>query len=687
MYWLYRIALLIALLSAAACAQDVSPDTPAPDIPSALAPDTPTASPDLSPSSTPAATSTPVGQAVVRFVNAAPGAPPVNIMAGPLAIATNLDFSRFTEPTTLSAGDYQLRVMPAGARPGAASLLESALTFNHRDSLLVILAGTPNNLELLAFPEDAVPLAAGESAVTFINLLNGTAGVALAQDAADLIPPAGYGQRAKAAVLKSGQNRLAFRQGETAIYTYETDLREGFHYTLILAGEQAAPSAIQMETRAPGRTSVRLIQASTIGGALDVYLDDQLLAGGAEFGRPLPRQEAATGDHIVRIYAAGSSPAAEPLAEQTIQLDLARYTALLILGSAENLRVLTFPEDLSPTPPRLARIAFLNTLDIYPRIQLETSGGPLPGVPDIFVGQPPVQTWLAESSFSFYWSEIAPGEGGDTVEIAENVQLRAGYTYLYLVTGRIGSPPIILSDNVGVDENLRDPLDDSTVEGAADAPLVRLVNALEDQMPVDFTVGQTPLAAVAYGEGTELLAVPQREPVISVGRDGGTLATADITLQNGQTYTVIASGSAEAGLIRLLVLLDSDLIFSGDAPRLRLINTSLDRSVRLGLAYSVAAPEIENLPEGTDEPTIDDFRRTIPFGVYTLVNDVSGAAWSGIIMMPAGEHNLDILDSARGQLAASIAFADLRAGVFYDVIAYQEDQSFRVRAFLLEYPR
>lgn len=109
--------------------------------------------------------------------------------------------------------------------------------------------------------------------------------------------------------------------------------------------------------------------------------------------------------------------------------------------------------------------------------------------------------------------------------------------------------------------------------------------------------------------------------------------------------------------------------------------------MRLGLAYSVAAPEIENLPEGTDEPTIDDFRRTIPFGVYTLVNDVSGAAWSGIIMMPAGEHNLDILDSARGQLAASIAFADLRAGVFYDVIAYQEDQSFRVRAFLLEYPR
>ncbi|NWG15961.1 MAG: DUF4397 domain-containing protein [Chloroflexi bacterium] len=686
MHWLVRFALFFALALAAACAQNV-PDTPAPDAADTPIPAAPTRAAALLESPAPAATSTPVGQAMVRFVNAAPGTPPVNITTGPLAIATNLDFARFTEPTTLNAGDYQLRVMPAGVRSDAAALLESPLTFHSQDSLLVLLAGTADRLELLTFPENPIPTASGESAVTFINVLSGSSGITLARGDAALTPPLDDRQRADAFSLSAGLNTLVFRQGKTAIYTYQADLREGFHYTLILTGDPASPSVIQLEARAPGRTSARIIQAATISGALDIYLDGQLLAGGVEFGRPLPRQDIATGDHTIQVYAAGSDPATgEPLAEQPLQLELAAYTALVVLGSAENLRVIAYTEDLSPTPPGLARIAFLNTLDTYPHIQLETSGGPLPGVPELFVGEPPVQTWLAENSFNFYWSEIASGEGGDTVEIAENVELRAGYFYLYLVTGRIGSPPIVLSDNVGVDENLRDPLSDAAAAGGTDAPQVRLVNALEDLAPVDFTVGDAFLATVAYGEGTALLPVPQREPVISVGRDDGTLAESDITLQSGQSYTIVAAGSPEAGLIRLLILPDSDLIRGGDAPHLRLVNTSLDASVRLGLAYSVAAPEIINAPEGTDEPTIEDFRRTIPFGVYTLVNDVSGGTWSAVILMSTGEYNLDLLDSERTQIAASIAFANLRAGAFYDVIAYQERLSPRVRAFLLEYP-
>ncbi len=108
--------------------------------------------------------------------------------------------------------------------------------------------------------------------------------------------------------------------------------------------------------------------------------------------------------------------------------------------------------------------------------------------------------------------------------------------------------------------------------------------------------------------------------------------------------------------------------------------------MRLGLAYSVAAPAVENKPEGADEATIADFRRSIPIGVHTLVSNIPGNTVSGLILMSPGTANLDILDSTLSQLATTLALMDLQAGAHYDVIAYQETDTPRIRAFLLAYP-
>jgi hypothetical protein len=174
---IYRNLLLICVMAIlGACGQ-------AEIVPTAIV--TPTAIP----SETPAPTFTPgaitnetleqARPATVRIVNAAADSPALNVFAGFSAIATNLAYTQFTEPTSFDAGKYTVKVQASGSSPNDKSLLESDITFPSGSAIMVLVTGSGNQLALTVLPDKNEALKDTESIIHVINGLVDGGAIAL----------------------------------------------------------------------------------------------------------------------------------------------------------------------------------------------------------------------------------------------------------------------------------------------------------------------------------------------------------------------------------------------------------------------------------------------------------------------------------------------------------------------------
>jgi hypothetical protein len=621
----------------------------------------------------------------VRIIHAAGVTATINVSAGFLTIATNLDFTQATEPTPLDAGEYNIEIMPSGSRPGDPALFETTYILKSGAADILVLAKQDGQFRLLSFPETVVPLNPGESAITVINAISGASSVSLQQNGADLTSALTFGQNATSGILPSGATSLTIETGTAT--PYEIELQEQQAYTLVLTGQSDNVLVASYSTQAPGRATVRAVNALESNTTVDIYLDDTLFAATLEYARPTERQNIISGDYDVSVYPTGADrTAVEPLVSQNLALEAGQNNALLFIGTPSNTLVVPFNEDLSAMPPGKARIAFLNTLESVSTLRVETSGGPLSDVEDTSFGEAPGQTLLDASSYIFFLTRAGAPEESRTVETVQNVQLEQGNYYLYLVTGQQDNQPVILSEDIGFDEALANVSPDEINGDSTDNPIqLRFINAIADQTPIDFSINSHPIAtSIAYGQGSELIAIEQSSATIEalVTGSGDFLQSSENSLESGNRYTVIAYG-ADRSNVRMMVVPDNELIFDGSSPHLRLINLSINTDTSLGLGFSEQDPTPESgIPAAPNE----DIRHSIPGGVQRLVEDIPGGGRSTTVLMPTGIYDLEILDSNTDQLATTFSNIQLNSGAHSDVIVYEENESTRILGFVVEYP-
>jgi hypothetical protein len=608
-----------------------------------------------------------------------------------LAVATNLNFAQNTEPSGIVAGDYILRIVPAGNAPTDGPLLEQAISLQGGQSLILMVTGSPDSLTLNTLPEPNEPLPVGQSRLTVIHALSGGQAVRVSESNAELVSPINAGQVSAPVMLSSGRTTLTFESGGRTLLSHLIDLREQHNHTLVLVGKAGDPGSVAVvsfDARAPSRSNIRFVNASAPIGPVDVYLNGEVFAANADFGRPSERQETIAQVYEVAIYAQGVDPREiEPLVRSQLVANPDDIITLILLGPPDDLRLLEYREDGSPTPPGETRIAFLNTLPDLPVVTLDTAGGQLEGITTLNYAQTPVEVPVLADSYTFYWNN----DNGDLIEAAENIQLEAGRSYLYLFTGRLDNAPVVLSSNVGIDEELPSTLinvGEEPTEEVSSIPIeLRAVNAISGvDFPVDFMVDNTLLAAgLSYRQGSDLVEVGEGDHTIAVTVPETTdvLASTSAFLDAGR-YSVFASGFSADGVQALLVP-DYPLIFDGQSPHLRLVNLSLATDdTRLGLAYSLANTTVSNPDRVSAE--MSDVRRSISFGLQRLVENVAGQNFSSPILMPVGAFDIYILDTTQNNVAATIPNITLEAGAHYDVVAYEERESRRVHAFVVEYP-
>jgi hypothetical protein len=312
-------------------------------------------------------------------------------------------------------------------------------------------------------------------------------------------------------------------------------------------------------------------------------------------------------------------------------------------------------------------------------------------VGDIGYGQPPRAVDLAEGIYNFLWLVIENNESVDTLEIALDVQLEPGFSYLYLATGRMGDPPVILSENVGINEALVGLEEGVAPTLVPDTPTrARFINAIKGGLPVDVLVDdQTIFSGLEYGSTTVLTPFAEGEHSVEFRftSTGESVAVATPTFAFADPHTVIVYGFGTSP-VEIMSLSDADVTLTGDSAHFRLINVSIAGETSLGMAVSRTDTPVPGMTIVGESAANTEGRRSFAFGVERVptLTKITGRTASPVTLAPLGAHDLHITDDVLDLIAVSFRGADLSPGAHYDVIVYQNIDSPVIEGFAVRYP-
>ncbi len=107
---------------------------------------------------------------------------------------------------------------------------------------------------------------------------------------------------------------------------------------------------------------LRIVQAAPQSGAVDVYLEQALLASRLALGAYTNPITVESGVYLVQVVPAGALPSTQVLAETTLNIIPEQSFLVVITGVPDTLTISVFQEDLSPISGGLTRLAFLHAV-------------------------------------------------------------------------------------------------------------------------------------------------------------------------------------------------------------------------------------------------------------------------------------------------------------------------------------
>lgn len=139
--------------------------------------------------------------------------------------------------------------------------------------------------------------------------------------------------------------------------------------TPLLVGEQ--------EPVPPQPPQVRVVNALTDEGIVDVYADGELIASGLNFGASSTFVEVPEGSHAVSVVPGGADAASASAAATTVTLEPGTTTTLVTHGELGSAVVEVVSDDISSVPDRSTRVTIYNAEPEGPAVSLVDFGSPL----------------------------------------------------------------------------------------------------------------------------------------------------------------------------------------------------------------------------------------------------------------------------------------------------------------------
>lgn len=144
--------------------------------------------------------------------------------------------------------------------------------------------------------------------------------------------------------------------------------------TMTPSGSWTAPSARQAAER--DRALVRVVSVIPGLSRLDLFVETEKIADGAEYRNITPYVEVASGRQTLRLRPAGLDTA-EPLAEETQQLRAGQHYTVVIMPGEENgpaAAIRTFDDPMDAPDDAEAKLRFIHAAADAGRIDLHMDG-------------------------------------------------------------------------------------------------------------------------------------------------------------------------------------------------------------------------------------------------------------------------------------------------------------------------
>lgn len=698
---LYRLAFILTLILMAACEREPVP------LPTRFPTNTPTLSPTPTSTSTPTPlptitpqprlqtrASNPADQSYLRLVHGIPNLPPVTLMVDSVALAYNLSFTQFTGPTEILAGDYAASITIGGVEEDQQLIIQQSLMVQASQTLFLILNGTVESPSLDVHVQNEAPLASGESSVALIHAVPNGPEIRFQVGEQDLTDTVAFSERTPTVALPSGPTTFSVASDEQSLLGHITELREHFNYTYVALGnpdDTSTYTLLEFSNRVQGFATMRVINALTGVSAIDFYANGTRLEGPIDYTRSTERGQILTGFYNIEVFEAGvDQSTSAPLASMELNLNTGDNISFISMGSAEDARLVRFEDNLSPVAPDQLRIVFANTLDFPPLVRVIEGETSVPGLPELRAQQVSTDVLLDAGIRDFHWRIVhSSGRLGDSVEVAPNVELSPGRSYLFLMTGR-GSddPPIIFSEVVDIEESLR--ISEEVTPPTPSEPVkIRVANTLVENTPVDFLVdGITVADSLGYGEITDPIIVPEGVHTMSIRRPGDSidLTLLDYDFQPGSNFSLYIYGP-RADLGEILMLVNLSLAEDQPVSLVRFINVTPDTGIQFDLGIAEADQQIivPTPNQQGDEPNTVPFREPLFVGVAKIAVDLGGGVGSPSAYAESRPVDFYVIDTARDLVAARLDDYLLEPGIHYDIVAFQVPASLEVRTIVLPY--
>lgn len=626
----------------------------------------------------------PATRAELRVVHASPDLPPVNLYLDGAAIGRGFTLGQFhATPLYYAAGRYTLRVFPADSGPGQAEpLLDYALDLAPRDEVIALIVGPAAELQVSLYEDDLDPLPAGTSRVTVFNAIPRGPGISLQEANQTLARDVFFGVASEPIEIPDGQHTFEFMAGADRLAATDIRLSERFTYTFLVVGSQTDPEVtiIDMQARVNDVTRARFVHASPDLPAVDVYLNGELVARDLgyrswEEWADFPSQMAE-----LRLVPAGTVSAA-PVYEGRLTLSPNRAVDVVLLDSAERLRVVQVEEDLSPTPTNGARLVFVHAAIGPIQMAIQTFGGPIPGVTPISfgTGSRPLAYSAGPDAFLF----LDPNQpDSDSVDMLSEREWQAGWAYIVVVTGYPNTEPLVLATEVGTGQSVIAEEGVVTLEppDLTQSVRIRLLNALPHLTPLDLEMDGEPIFQdVQRGTSTVYreFEIPPSSLVVRNSDTGSTLideaasfaGTRSLTLfvfqdENGPRFELAPDVpfNIPSGLAQLRVF-----NAAYNKPDLQLVRE--ERSLLPPTLPPTLQGDATATPAGRIELSMSD---PAPFGLPTAPQAV-----------PAGTYDVQIIESQTAILVHTIRGATFESGASYDLVILPDASGLNVNTLLV----
>lgn len=392
-------------------------------------------------------------RAFVRFLNAAPDAPSLDVWVDGVLIVPGTALATVTAYLPIEVGERVVRLVPAGGDADAQALVVATIDVAAESFQLLVIQDYLNALGLVAYRQDTSAIdRSGYARLRLLPLAPDGDETTLTQsDGSDLFSEALSMADTAYEVVQAGSQTYELRtvrDDVASVLPVPLNLLPDVAYDLVVIG-QVRDGTIQVlplrtateqpcaETLGIGGGSqgcLRVVNASPGLPAVDVYVDAGdgsmiLMAAGLTFATVAPSLAVDEGQHQIVLVPAGGA-VEEPLGTSTVVLDEGQGSLVVASGDPDRLRLTTYDDDRLPLGGDQARVTVIHQVDGIGMLDVSLDGRP--AVEAILEQEQSQARLIATGDHTIV---VTANPGGERLAVAPELGVQPGHAYTVIVAG------------------------------------------------------------------------------------------------------------------------------------------------------------------------------------------------------------------------------------------------------------